>query len=117
MNKPPKFLSLNNEAAAPGRKFILHTGSPAFLAEVFSFDTEQETIDYGNQFMALCEKQGAPCLGSKSRKPWNGKHYFFAVISIYEGFTYDQKTADRLARITRRMADWYMYNVLNNNKK
>ena len=112
MKKTPTFLNLTNKKAAPDREFILHTGHPAFLAEVISFETEAETVEFGKNFMDLCEQNKAPCLGSRSRKPWNGKHFFFAAIAIYEGIEVTEKEADRLARITRRMADWYLYNVL-----
>jgi hypothetical protein len=112
MEKTPTFLNFKNQKAAPGREFILHTGRPAFLAEVYGFTTEAEIIDFGKEFMQLCEKNKAPCFGSRSRKPWNGKHYYFAVVAIYEGVEFTQAEADRLARICRRMADWYLYNVL-----
>lgn len=112
MKSTPTFLNFSNERAAPGRAFILHTGRPAFLAEVYIFETETEIIEFGKSFFETCEAAAAPCLGSRSRKPWNGKHYYFAVIAIFEGFEKTQKEADRLSRLTRRMADWYLYNVL-----
>jgi hypothetical protein len=112
MKNIPTFLNFSNERAAPGRAFVLHTGRTAFLAEVYNFETENEVIEFGKEFMEQCKIAGAPCLGSRSRKPWNGRHYFFAVIAIFEGFESTQKEADRLARLTRRMADWYLYNVL-----
>lgn len=116
MKEPPTFLALQNERAATGRRFILHTKRPAYLAEVYEFTSEEDCEKFGLDFFEACEKVGAPCLGSVSRKPWNGKHFYFAVISIYEGIEPTQKEADRLARITRRMADWYLYNILNENE-
>ena len=109
MKNLPKFLHLANGRAAPGREFILHTGRPAWLAEVFQFDTEEEIIDFGKQIMGA---ESPALLASRSRKPWNGKHYFFLVLALYENFEATQAESDRVARIARRMADWYLFNVL-----
>ena len=112
MSEFPTFLHLANRKADPGREFILHTGSPAWLAEVHIFDSEEQIVEFGKQFMEQCELNKAPCLGSRSRKQWNRKHYFFAVVALYGSFEATHAEADRIARITRRMADWYLYNVL-----
>ncbi|MBV5334195.1 MAG: hypothetical protein JZU49_00125 [Sulfuricurvum sp.] len=113
MKNLPKFLHLANGRAAPGREFILHTSRPAWLAEVFQFDNEEQIIEFGRELTEKAYKPGAPTfIASRSRKPWNGKHYFFAVIALYENFDSSQTEADRVARIARRMADWYLFNVL-----
>lgn len=114
MKKTPAFLNFRNEKAAPGREFILSTRKPAFLAEVYSFNSEAEVVEFGQQFMQLCEDARAPCIGSRSRKPWKGKHYFFAAIEIYEPVEFTQPVVDKLAKVARRMADWYLYNILTN---
>lgn len=114
MKKLPKFLHLANTKAAEGREFILHTGRPAWLAEVFKFDTEEQIIEFGKEITEKAYEPGAPALiASRSRKPWNGKHYFFLIIALYENYENTQTEADRVARIARRMADWYLFNVLN----
>ena len=113
MSKLPTFLHLANLKAAPGREFILHTGRPSFLAEVFKFETDEQIVQFGQHFMQLCEAQKATCIASRSRKPWNGIHYFFAAVQVYENYENTQAEADRVTRIARRMADFYLYNVLN----
>lgn len=116
MKNTPTFLNFANERAAPGRAFVLHTRRPAFLSEVFIFNTEAEIIEFGKATMGKADQPGAlPVIASRSRKPWNGKHYFFLCVAIFESFEYTQKEIDRLARITRRLSDWYLYNVLNKN--
>lgn len=114
MSNSPTFLLATNKEAAPDVDYILHTGRPAFLAQVYKFDSEEQRAEFGANYMAQCEAAGVPCLGSQSRKPWNNAHYFFAVISIFEGIEPTEKQANKLARLTRRMADWYLYNVLQN---
>ena len=114
MKKLPKFLHLANTKASEGREFILHTGRPAWLAEVFKFDTEEQILEFGKAITEKAYESDAPTLvASRSRKPWNGKHYFFLVIALYDNFENTQAEADRVARTARRMSDWYMYNVLN----
>lgn len=115
MNKSdlPKFLNFKNEKAAPGVELILHLGKPSFLAEVNSFNNENELKQYGEQVLAACEAAKFPFVGSTSRKPWNGKYYYFYVVRFFEVLAPGQKETDKLARVARRMADWYLYNVLN----
>ena len=105
-------MHLANRKAAAGREFILHTNSPAWLSEVHVFDSEEQITEFGREFMQQSENNKVPCLGSRSRKQWNNKYYFFAVVALYQQFEPTQSEADRVARITRRMADWYLYNVL-----
>lgn len=118
MKNVPKFLHLANNKAAEGREFILHTGRPAWLAEVFKFDTEAEIVKFGQDIMS---SDLTNVIASRSRKPWNGKLYFFLVIDIfnaklYADFEATQAETDRVARIARRMSDWYLFNVLKDDK-
>lgn len=100
--KTAKFLIAENPIVDDGRVFIIHTRSPVIIAEAFHFELDQEaewmkckshfelgaTVDYPGELIVL----GARFMGPP---PY-----------VWSSYT-DQELADRLAKIMRRMADWY----------
>jgi hypothetical protein len=44
----PKFLIAKNEAAKPGASYIVHTQDPAFIGELFKFETISERTKFIN---------------------------------------------------------------------
>jgi len=111
----PRFLYVSNMLAAPGREFVVFTGHPSWIAEVFPFDTVEDAIIFEGEFMLLQDEKGITPVGA--RTTWHNKHYVLAVLNIFTPLPQAtgealQKSADNLARTARRMADWYRYNIL-----
>jgi hypothetical protein len=46
MKNHPKFLICLNNAAAPGKVFLVHTQSPTFLAQIHKFSNIEEIDDF-----------------------------------------------------------------------
>lgn len=94
--KPPKFLLAKNPIAdkSDGRIFILHTQTPKILAEVFHFDVgdEEHQMDCKRQFT----------IGSTLEYEDE-----YIVIGALWVESCELFSADRLAGLMRRMADWY----------
>jgi hypothetical protein len=101
--KPSKFLLCDNpimNAQYDGRSFILHSQNPIIIAEIFSFKnlTENEILKYQSEIP----------IGSKLN--YGIETFFFVPIYIQDGWKIKnnaQFIADELAKIFRRMADWY----------
>lgn len=106
--KPPRFLHMQNRGVSLTREFVVHTRYPAWLAEVFKFSTQAEAIAFEGE----CIENGATIGG---RTYHDGKTYVLVVTNEFEKYQgTTQKDADKLARLARRMADWYLYVVLKN---
>jgi len=105
--KTPKFLLCENPIAekSDGRIFILHTQEPIILAEVYSYEgIGEDRIKEISQTMSI----GA-------RLDYGLETFFFVPNWLQPGWEiipeakkdYQQITADKLAGVMRRMADWY----------
>lgn len=106
--KPPRFLHMQSRGVSLTREFVVHTRYPAWLAEVFKFDTQPEAIAFEGECI-----QNEINIGGRTYH--DGKTYVLAVIAEFEQYQgTTQKDANKLARIARRMADWYLYVVLKN---
>lgn len=108
LNKPPAFLLCENPIStkSDGRQFIFHNRSPRMLVEVIAFENllPEQQLDFQRQM-----PQG-------SRLDYPPETFYFIPSWIESGFQprdgetdqeYQQKTADKLASVFRRMADWY----------
>lgn len=82
-----------------GRYFILHNREPLFLAEIFEFDINDE------QSQMECKRNFN--LGSALE---HDKSYF--VFGVH-WCSDNNLSADKLAGLFRRMADWYKSVLLN----
>lgn len=115
MNKNPKFLVCENPIAdqSDGRLFILHNGSNIkLLAEVISFELLSDP-----ERMAV--ESNMPSI--YGRLDYFDQQIYFAPLWMIGDEKYhlwpDQKKADKLAGIMRRMADWYQaYLIWENNQ-
>jgi hypothetical protein len=94
--KLPKFLFCENPIAdkSDGRTFILHARKPAILAELFHFDQSE------NEKIMNCKRQFE--IGSSL--DYSPSEYIVLGTVWIEANTC---SADELASIMRRMADWY----------
>ena len=105
--KLPKFLLAENPIAdrSDGRLFIIHNQEPVLLAEVHHFEniSEDAMIKFQQQF------------SGGGRLDYDDETIFFTPVWIQSGWEpipeasadYAQLTADKLAGVFRRMADWY----------
>lgn len=108
MTKLPRFLKVTNPLAAPGREFIVHTRAPAWLAEVHTFNNLPDALEAETSFQADADAKELPALGCRTTT-FEGEIAVIFVIKLFETFEKSQKETDRIARILRRMADWYRY--------
>lgn len=101
--KPSKFLLCENpimNAQHDGRSFILHSQNPIIIAEIFVYENLSES--------QILDKQINIPVGSKLN--YGIETFFFVPIYIQDGWEVNnnaQFIADELAKIFRRMADWY----------
>jgi len=102
----PKFYHCTNQPAAPGKDFMLFAGQPAFFCQVVKTNSLPEALEIETAHQARCDEANAPYIGSRTTH--NGKYYSLLAIAIFEPAT----NADKIARIARKMADWYLYNIL-----
>ncbi len=82
----PKIYYCTNTPAAPGREFLLFAGAPAFFCEVIKTRTTRPPPE---TFVT-----------------WNGHCFYIEVKEVF-----GQKEKD-LTRITKKLLDWYLYNIL-----
>lgn len=104
--KSAKFIIAENPIVNDGRVFIIHLRDPVIIAEAFHFDLDQESewmecksnfqigasIDYAGELITL----GARFVG-----PVPDKWFAFST----------QEQADKLAKIMRRIGDWYHHYI------
>ena len=90
-----------------GRNFIYYSGKPRLIVEVLAFDDEASMLEASKSYSSL-----NPFLGSSTM--WLDKYYLLIVIEFPDGHPglYSQSDANRMARVMRRLADWYRYVVL-----
>lgn len=95
MSKLPKFLLCENPIAdkSDGRIFILHTREPRLLAEIFTFDADDEDAQMEHKKLFT----------SGSALEYGDEYFVFGVIWMEK----NNLPAEKLAGIMRRMADWY----------
>ncbi|HRK01001.1 MAG TPA: hypothetical protein PL089_15430 [Ignavibacteria bacterium] len=90
--KPSKFLICENPLTNDERVFIIHTGTPVMLAEVFHFDIDQE-----EEWM-------------KCKRSYNvgaSVDYPGELISIGAVWMEEYSDVNKLAKLMSRMGDWY----------
>ena len=110
MSKTPKFLLCENpllDARHDGRAFILHAREPFILAEIFHTDTDNELdqLHIKQQFNAY----GALDYGAE-----------YVILGAINITTTQPVDVDEIAKIMRRMADWYEFYLIwerNNEQK
>ena len=86
------------------REFIVYTGDPFILAEIYPFENigEKDILEKMRQ------------MPTGARLDYNGiETFFFVPVKMIESKEFaklsDQKQSDRIASIMRKMADWYEY--------
>ncbi len=102
----PKFYHATNQAAAPGKEFMLFAGSPAFFCEVVKSKTLKKALEIETAHQVRCDEANAPCIGS--RTSYKNEFYSLLAIAIFE----QSQNVYKVARIARKMADWYLFNIL-----
>ena len=102
----PKFYHCTNKQAAPGKDFMLFAGEPAFFCEVIESDNLPEALETEAAYQARAEAANMPAIGSRTFH--KGKYYSLLAIAVFEPV----QNADHIARVARKMADWYLYNIL-----
>jgi hypothetical protein len=93
------------------RSFIEYNGKPRMIIEVFEIDTSDDIItvmaEKGNEM----KLQNLPYFGAATS--WNGKYYLLVSTSILDALPPSTKQyTDHMARVMRRLADWYRYTIL-----
>lgn len=103
MKLEPKFLS--STCPTSGRVFLLRTRNPAFLAEIHTFHSMPETVEF-----ELNIPIGARCCD-------NGVYYVLRPVRFFDVLppASTQAEADELARIMRRAIDWYLQAIIKKN--
>lgn len=92
--KSAKFLIAENPVVGDGRVFIIHTRNPVIIAEAFHFDLDQER--------AWMERKSQFTVGASVDYPGE----LIALGAIYVA-PIENPNPDKLAKIMRRMGDWY----------
>ncbi|WP_297095589.1 hypothetical protein [uncultured Draconibacterium sp.] len=106
---PPFIYSKYNDS-----HFIVDTKS-GITNQVHIFDNLPDTIEFEHNSMGKAQSKGWPALGSRTSH--QGKFYVlvpvrYAVPVVLE----TQADADNAAKHFRRMADWFLYSILRENK-
>lgn len=106
--KPPKIIHIQNGP----RNFIRFDGKPRMIIEVWKFSHPDDllaAVEKTQNDLALMEM---PYVGAATE--WNGMQHLLVATQFPDGIptAATQKEADELARIMRRLADWYRYQVL-----
>ncbi|MFZ4463079.1 MAG: hypothetical protein ACOYN5_04490 [Bacteroidales bacterium] len=93
------------------RSFIDYNGKPSMLIEVFEFNNQDDAMSCTDKKTVELESQGIPVYMSLTT--WNSMIYLLIAIEIHEDIqAANQKHADKMARVMRKLADWYRYTVL-----
>lgn len=106
----PKYFFCTNPAA-PGKHYMLFAGQPAFFCEVIKTNSIVDALEIETAYQARAEAANMPAIGSRTQH--NGQYYSILAIAVFEPVT----NADKTARVARKMADWYLYNILMKGEK
>lgn len=90
-----------------GREFVFFNGTPKMIIEVMSFDDQSSLL-----YAIDAYKNNTMFFGSSTE--WDGKYYLLVAIEFPDGPPQldTQTKAYKMARVMRRLADWYRYTVL-----
>lgn len=108
LQKPPHYIHAPRNAE--GREFITMLNPPC-ICEVFSFENEPAALEFETSYAAECDRTNRPALGGRTW--YAGRVYVIAAIQVFQPITAaDQAEADRIAARFRRVAFWYLENIL-----
>jgi hypothetical protein len=78
--------------------FVLHTRKPRMLIKVLDFDSDDE--------IAIMEEKKQISIGGSLE--YGDKYFLFSLVEVYDEIDNEaQKTANDLAKLMRRAADWF----------
>lgn len=95
------------------RNYIRYDGKPKMVIEVFSFTSMDLLKEASVKTSHELSRFGMPFLGSVTE--WNGIFHLLVATQFIDQAPEltTQHEADKMARIMRKIADWYRYTVLN----
>lgn len=108
IQRPPHYIhALRN---AEGREFITMLNPPC-ICEVFEFSNEPAALEFEAAYTSDRDRSNLPALGARTRHA--GRVYVIAAIQVFQTITAaDQAEPDRIAARFRRVAFWYLENIL-----
>ena len=100
--KTPKFVIAMNEMVKDSGQYIIHMRNPLFFAEIFEHENKNEQSDFHNQLIQFQKENNVSIAVGRDKNFYQP----FTLVAINPPAT-TQEEADNIAKIMRRMADWY----------
>lgn len=99
--KIPKFIIGENPMVENSGVFIIHTREPIFITEIHEHESKEKQSAFHDQLIKFQEENKVSILVGRD------KDFIQPFTLVCVGYIATDKTADELAKIIRRMADWY----------
>jgi hypothetical protein len=94
-----------------GKDFIRYEGKPRMIIRIQSFETDRLMMLSADAILKDLQLNGFPFIASTTF--WNGSYHLLYVLQFTDGLPpSNEGDATRLAKIMRRLADWYRFTVL-----
>lgn len=106
--KTPKFTIAINDMVENSGQFIVHMRDPVFFAEIYEHESKEEQSEFHNQLIEFQEKNNISLLVGRDRDFFQP----FSLVCTVSTQEMVDMNHDNLAKIMRRMADWYQSYII-----